>query len=153
MSICSSRHLSLAWKGNEANPTLRFLFYFIFFIFSVELLLCLLALWVRNSKVWAAAPLASSPCSSTLPLLVAGSIKPTALLSLLLPEQVGHGQRGSEKGGRLKVVLSFLFCRAEQGLWHPIPAESLPPAVNRHWAHTLAASSAYCFAAAIRSTQ
>lgn len=68
-------------------------------------------------------------------------------------QQVGHGQGGCEKGGRLKVTLPFPFCRAEWGLWHSIPAGSLPPAVNRHWAHTLAASSACWIAAAIRPAQ
>lgn len=52
--------------------------------------------------------------------------------------------------GRLKVTLPFLSCGAEWGLWHFIPAGSFPPAVNRHWAHTLAASSACWTAAAPR---
>lgn len=150
MSICSSESPFL-WEEDSSTsipPS-----------FSLQSCLCVPLYSAYSSgqgvvrlEPWLLLP--PCPWSFTLVLLVALDQEPHfPLCSPSNAQQVGHGQRDCEKGGRLKVTLPFPFCRAEWGLWHPIPAGSLPPAVNRHWAHTLAASSACWIAAAIRPAQ
>lgn len=152
MSNCSSQSPSLAQEGNRVNPPPP-----VFPWGAAHLSPCAQPTALARERQGL-----SHGCSGRLstllhPLVACGrdhKAKSPALSSAAqASEQVGRGQRGSEKGGRLKVTVPFLFCRTGWGLWHPIPAGSLPPAVNRHWAHTLAASSAYWIAAAIRLAQ
>lgn len=72
-----------------------------------------LLFWPGSGEAGAMAAPASLPRSFSLLLLVALGQEPHfPLCSPSNARQVGHGQRGCEKGGRLKVTL--LFPSAEQ---------------------------------------
>lgn len=116
MFICSSQcphfsdTLSLRRRFKYIHPTL---FFPAELLMRAALVLSLL-FWPGSGEARAMAAPASCPWSFTLLLLVVLGQEPH--FPPCTPSnawRVGHGQRGCEKGGRLKVTLPFPICRAE----------------------------------------
>lgn len=109
MSICSSQSPHFSEESSASIPL----------SFSLQSCSCVLLNSAYSSgqgmvtlEPWLLLP--PCPWSFSLLLLVALGQEPHfPLCSPSNARQVGHGQRGCEKGGRLKVTLPFPFCRAE----------------------------------------